>query len=268
MCATCGCSELVHDHDHTHDHDHDHDNDHDHDHDHDHEHDDHDHDHEHEHRVKQLEIDVLAKSRRLAADNRAFLKARGVRMINLMSAPGAGKTTLLERTVSDLKNEIRIAVIEGDQSTTLDADRIRRAGAPSVQINTGAGCHLDPHMVRHGLEDLRVEPGMLVIVENVGNLVCPALFDLGEELRIVLLSVPEGDDKPLKYPHMFATADVVLLTKVDLLPYVPFDVARCEAAIREVAPQAKILHVSHVSTKTELTSFYDEVLRKRSGQPS
>jgi hydrogenase nickel incorporation protein HypB len=189
-----------------------------------------------------LEIDVLEKSRRLAESNRRWLVEQHLFMLNLMSAPGAGKTTLLERTVRELAAPI--FVIEGDQATSVDADRIRNAGAAAVQINTGAGCHLDPHMVRHGLEDLSPKPGSIVVVENVGNLVCPALFDLGERERVVLLSVPEGDDKPIKYPHMFAAATLVVLTKIDLLPYVPFDVERFTNAVRQVNAKAPILQVS------------------------
>jgi len=230
MCITCGCESAVHEHEHDHEHD-----------------DDHDHEHAHRTRVLRLEVDVLDKSRREAEKNRAWLREHGVLMLNLMSAPGAGKTTLLERTIRELGAELTISVIEGDQATSFDADRIRRAGAASVQVNTGVGCHLDPHMVHHGIADLAPSRGGVVIVENVGNLVCPALFDLGEEERVVLLSVPEGDDKPLKYPHMFAAASIVLLTKVDLLPYVPFDVERFTGAVREVNPRANVLHVSALS---------------------
>lgn len=216
MCTTCGCEEATHEHDHHHH--------------------DHGHDHDHEHVV----IDVLAKSRRLAADNRAWFRDRGLAVVNLMSAPGAGKTTLLEHVARAMP----IHVVEGDQATAIDADRVRAAGARAVQVNTGVGCHLDPHMVRHAVEDLRAERGSLVIVENVGNLVCPALFDLGEAARVVLLSTPEGDDKPLKYPHMFADASLVVITKSDLLPYVSFDVSRCRA---HLPAKAKVMELS---TKT------------------
>ena len=223
MCPTCGCSAETHDHDHEHDHDHAHG------------------DHAHG-KTLTLEANVLAKSQRLADQNRGWLQRHGVAMVNVMSSPGAGKTTLLEALVR--KTSRPVMVIEGDQATSFDADRIRAAGARAVQVNTGTGCHLDPHMVAHALEDLAPPRGALVIVENVGNLVCPALFDLGEGARIVLLSTPEGDDKPKKYPHMFASASLVVVTKSDLLSYVPFDLDRCRAALAEVCPRAEILTLS------------------------
>jgi hydrogenase nickel incorporation protein HypB len=218
MCTTCGCEEAVHDHDDQHHHDHHHDH----------------------HEILDLEIDVLEKSKRLAADNRAWLAKRGVTMLNLMSSPGAGKTTLLEKTAKHRE----VLVIEGDQATSFDAERLRAAGAKAIQVNTGAGCHLDPHMVRHALEDLDPPRGSIVFVENVGNLVCPALFDLGEKERVVILSTPEGDDKPLKYPHMFAAASLLVLNKIDLLPHVPFDVERFTRFAREASPKASILRLS------------------------
>src|SRR4051812_33989864 len=161
-----------------------------------------------------------------------------------MSSPGSGKTTLLERTIADLAGEWPVYVLEGDQETTVDAERIRAAGATAVQVNTGAGCHLDAGMVARGLAALDPPDGALMVIENVGNLVCPALFDLGEQARVVVMSVPEGDEKPLKCPHMFATADVVLLTKTDLLPYVTFDVDRCAGHVRAVNPRAEVLPMS------------------------
>ncbi len=171
-----------------------------------------------------LEVAVLAKNDELAARNRAWLTEHGVTALNLMSSPGAGKTTLLERTIAASGRPV--TVIEGDQETLFDAERIRRAGARAVQVNTGAGCHLDAAMVARALETLRPEDGSILFIENVGNLVCPALFDLGEQHKVVVVSVTEGDDKPLKYPHMFAAADVVVLNKTDLLPYVDFDADR------------------------------------------
>jgi hydrogenase nickel incorporation protein HypB len=206
------------------------------------------HDHPHDQgagaRTVLLEQRVLAHNDDLAAETRAALARDGIVAVNLMSSPGSGKTTLLERTVRDLGGPRPVAVLEGDQETTLDGERIRATGAPVVQINTGAGCHLDAAMVARGLHELRPAPGALVFVENVGNLVCPALFDLGEAARVVVMSVPEGDDKPAKYPHMFRTADLVLINKVDLLPYVSFDLARCTERIRRLAPLAEVLPIS------------------------
>jgi hydrogenase nickel incorporation protein HypB len=191
-----------------------------------------------------LEQRVLAKNETLAAGNRAWLAARGILAVNLMSSPGAGKTTLLERTVRDLAGRRPVSVVEGDQETMLDADRIKRAGCPVVQVNTGAGCHLDAEMMRGALTALSPGAGSLILVENVGNLVCPAMFDLGERSRVVIISVTEGTDKPLKYPYMFAAADLIVINKIDLLPYVDFDVARCEEYARSVNPDVRVLTVS------------------------
>ena len=194
-----------------------------------------------------LEERVLARNDALAARNRTDLAGRGVVTVNLMSSPGSGKTTLLERTVRELSAVRRIAVVEGDQETLLDAARIRAAGCPVVQINTGQGCHLDAAMLSRAVAELDPPAGSLLFVENVGNLVCPALFDLGETVRVVIMSTPEGADKPAKYPHMFRTADLVLINKVDLLPYVQFDPQRCAEAIRGVNPGARLLLVSATS---------------------
>jgi hydrogenase nickel incorporation protein HypB len=205
----------------------------------------HDHPHPHEHepgRTVLLEQKVLARNDELAARNRAWLAGRGILAVNLMSSPGSGKTTLLERTVRELGGGV--AVVEGDQETAFDADRIRATGSPVVQVNTGSGCHLDADMVAAALRALDPAAGSVVFVENVGNLVCPALFDLGEGARAVVMSVTEGADKPLKYPHMFRTADVVLLNKVDLLPYVDFDPAAFTAALARVLPDPTVLPVS------------------------
>ncbi|MCV2487927.1 hydrogenase nickel incorporation protein HypB [Geodermatophilus sp. YIM 151500] len=189
-----------------------------------------------------LEQQVLGRNDALAARNRADFAARGLVVVNLMSSPGSGKTTLLERTVREVGRPV--VVVEGDQETVVDAERIRAAGVPVVQVNTGSGCHLDAAMLQRGVAELDPPDGTLVVVENVGNLVCPALFDLGETRRVVVMSVPEGDDKPGKYPHMFRTADLVLVNKVDLLPYVTFDLPACVAQLRRLRPDVTVLAVS------------------------
>jgi len=197
------------------------------------------------HRVKVRVVeDALDANNTIARANRADFDAHDVTVINLMSSPGAGKTTLLERTVREVGSEIPIGVIEGDQATLRDAERMRAVGCPVVQVNTGSGCHLDAAMIDAALHRLDPPPHSLVVIENVGNLVCPALFDLGERLRVVLMSVTEGDDKPLKYPHMFHASDVMVLTKADLLPHVEFDVARCREFAQRVNPRLTILELS------------------------
>ena len=247
MCRTCGCSDdsqakltdlqtgatvpltdgHTHDHGHTHGHHHD------------------GHDHHHGHGTTiELEQAILAKNDRLAERNRGWLAGRNILALNLVSSPGAGKTTLLERTLRDLGGELALHVIEGDQQTLNDARRIQAAGGRVVQINSGTACHLDAAMVGRGLQQLDPPPGSVVMIENVGNLVCPALFDLGEHAKVVIVSVPEGDDKPVKYPHMFRAGTLMLLNKVDLLPYVSFDVDRCREYARQVNPGLRILHVS------------------------
>jgi len=206
---------------------------------------DHDHAHAHEDATRTHTIDlqqrILAKNDHLAQHNRHWLAQRGVMAVNLMSSPGAGKTSLLERTIRESGKTI--TVIEGDQETLFDAERIRAAGAKAVQVNTGSGCHLDATMVQRALEELQPEEG-IVFVENVGNLVCPALFDLGETRRVVVISITEGDDKPLKYPHMFSAADLVVVNKIDLLPYVEFDLARLARDARKLQQDIEILPVS------------------------
>ena len=187
---------------------------------------------------------ILAKNDHLAQHNRDWLVARGIIAINLMSSPGSGKTTLLERTIADLRGQRQLCVIEGDQETTFDAERIRRAGARAVQVNTGAGCHLDAPMVQRAIASLNPDQGSLLMIENVGNLVCPALFDVGEQAKAVIISVTEGDDKPLKYPHMFAAADLVVVNKIDLLPYVDFDLDRLTRDARRLKPDVEVLAVS------------------------
>jgi hydrogenase nickel incorporation protein HypB len=194
--------------------------------------------------VVELEAQVLAKNDALAARNRAWFAGREILAVNLMSSPGAGKTTLLERTIRDLGHELALFVLEGDQATANDGARIRAAGAPVVQINTGTGCHLEADMVARGLMELKPPPGAVVLIENVGNLVCPAMFDLGERAKVAVLSVTEGEDKPLKYPHMFRAAEVMILNKIDLLPYVDFDAERAVACAREVNPDITVLRLS------------------------
>jgi hydrogenase nickel incorporation protein HypB len=257
-----------HEHEHPHSHEHLHDPDHPHSHEHSHEHlhdPDHPHSHEHSHespssqvpggvlepirisrpgKTIQLEQELLAKNSQLAERNRGWLAGRNILALNLVSSPGAGKTTLLERTIRDLGRDLAISVIEGDQETARDAERIRSAGCRVVQINTGTGCHLDATMLARALQQLDPPMGSVVFIENVGNLVCPALFDLGERAKVVIASVTEGEDKPIKYPHMFRASELMLLNKVDLLPYVQFDVDRCVDYAREVHPGLRVMPVS------------------------
>ncbi len=277
MCVICGCGEgdvaiaevgaagsaaHVHRHadgtTHSHDHGHDHDPGHDHPHEHGHEHDHgHAHDHSrHPHNLSvpgrdtqtiALEAAVLGKNQALAERNRGWLAGRGVVALNLMSSPGAGKTTLLERSIRDLQGKVDIAVVEGDQATTNDAERIRATGARAVQVNTGTGCHLEADMLGRALDLLQPAAGSLLIIENVGNLVCPALFDLGEQARVVIFSVTEGEDKPLKYPHMFSTADALLLSKIDLLPHLRVDLSKMIDNALAINPKLKVFPVSAYS---------------------
>ena len=277
MCTTCGCGAGEvriegqapgHDHEHGHAHDHvhadgtthSHDHGHDHGHEHSHAH-PHEHDHAHEHseaaqhshapgvsnkRMVQIEQDILAKNNAYASENRQQLAERGIFALNLVSSPGSGKTTLLCKTITLLGAQ-PLAVIEGDQQTSQDAQRIRATGAPAIQINTGKGCHLDAHMVGHAMGQLRLQIDSLLMIENVGNLVCPAAFDLGEAHKVVILSVTEGEDKPIKYPDMFRAASLMLLNKIDLLPYLDFDVAAAIAYARQVNPQIRVIQVSATS---------------------
>jgi hydrogenase nickel incorporation protein HypB len=198
-------------------------------------------------RTVQVEQDILAKNNAYADANRKRWTERGIFALNLVSSPGSGKTTLLVRSIEMLKGRLPLAVIEGDQQTSNDAERIRATGAPAIQINTGKGCHLDAHMVQRAFERLVVPDGALLLIENVGNLVCPAEYDLGESHKVVILSVTEGQDKPLKYPNMFAAADVMVLTKIDLLPYVEFDAGMCVEYARRVNPDIEVLQLSAVS---------------------
>ncbi len=257
MCTTCGCGtgELTidgkaHEHGHEHGHGHGHSHGHSHGHGHGHGH-DHDHGPAHSHaagipeaRAVAIERDILAKNDQEANANRRDFSQRGIFALNLVSSPGSGKTTLLVETIRRLGADFPIAVIEGDQQTSRDAERIRATGAKAVQVNTGKGCHLDAHMVRHALEKLAPASDAVLMIENVGNLVCPAAFDLGEAHKVVVLSVTEGEDKPLKYPDMFAAADLMVLNKCDLLPHLAFDADLAEANARRVNPSISILRVS------------------------
>ncbi|MGH3910026.1 MAG: hydrogenase nickel incorporation protein HypB [Pseudonocardiaceae bacterium] len=261
MCATCGCSGSAviedlgrgHEHEHAHEHGHGHGHGHGQEHGHGHA--------EPETRTVTLEEAVLARNDALAERNRTWLGQQGILAVNLMSSPGAGKTTLLERTIRELGAQLHVSVIEGDQETVLDADRIRATGAPAVQINTGSGCHLDAEMLAGGLRTLEPPEGSLVLVENVGNLVCPALFDLGEQARVVITSVTEGAEKPRKYPHMFRTATLVLLNKIDLLPYVDFDVDTFLAGARAANPGVEVLQLS--ATRGDGVDAWYDWLRAR-----
>jgi hydrogenase nickel incorporation protein HypB len=195
----------------------------------------------------EIEQDVRAKNDRLAEKNRALFAARNVATFNFTSSPGAGKTTLLQALIKQIGGRFPLAVIEGDQETARDADRIRATGAPVVQINTHTGCHLDAQMINAAVTALDPPRGSLLLIENVGNLVCPALFDLGERAKVVIFSVTEGEDKPLKYPHMFRAAGVVVVTKIDLLPHLDFDLDECLANLRRVNPELRIFQISSKS---------------------
>ena len=259
MCTVCGCGEgethigcRAHSHEHV---DHHHEHQHSHDHGHHHHDDAHTHDYSqgpaHAHvpgmsqsRMVQIEQDILGKNNEYANQNRRWFADHGILTLNLVSSPGSGKTTLLTRSINDLKVQMNLAVIEGDQQTDNDAERIRETGVRALQVNTGKGCHLDGHMVGHALETLKPDDGCVLFIENVGNLVCPASFDLGEAHKIVILSVTEGEDKPIKYPDMFHAADLMLLNKIDLLPHLNFDVDKCIEYAQRVNPGIKVIQVS------------------------
>ncbi len=198
-------------------------------------------------RMVQIEQDILGKNNAYATENRQYFAEHGLFAVNLVSSPGSGKTTLLVKTIADLAGRFPVAVVEGDQQTSNDADRIRATGAPAIQVNTGKGCHLDAHMVGHALERLNLPDDGLLMIENVGNLVCPAAFDLGEAHKVVILSVTEGEDKPLKYPDMFHAADLMILNKVDLLPHLDFDVEQCIEYAHRINPKLEVLKVSATS---------------------
>lgn len=223
MCATCGCSG---------DHHHEHKG---------------DHPHQDQKTIIDVERDVLHHNNLLAERNRGYFDAKNILCLNLVSSPGSGKTSLLEKTLTDLKNELDFVVIEGDQQTTNDADRIHATGTKVTQINTGKGCHLDSHMIFHALQGLKPKENSVLFIENVGNLVCPAMFDLGEKERVVIMSVTEGDDKPLKYPDMFHTSTLCIINKTDLLPYVPFDINKAKENAKKVNHKLDIIEVSCTS---------------------
>ena len=267
MCTTCGCGheengvtitkigEDHHHHHHSHGNGHDH-----HHHGHDHHH-HHHHHHGHDHHsgmkdVVELEKDILHKNNLMAERNRGYLEAKNILALNLLSSPGSGKTSLLERTINDLKERYPITVIEGDQQTSNDANRISATGAEVVQINTGKGCHLDADMIHKAIHQLKPAGNSLLMIENVGNLVCPAMFDLGESLRVVIISVTEGDDKPIKYPDMFHTADLCIINKIDLLPYVQFDVEKSKEYARRVNHHIEFLELSATSGEG-LSAWYE-----------
>lgn len=250
MCDTCGCGSdevKIHDRhlDHTHDHNHNHTH-------------NHEHSHSHDHKsvlfstardinpkkVISLNLDILSDNNSLAHANRKFFTDWKVLSINLVSSPGSGKTSLLEKTIKALVATRKISVIEGDQQTLLDATRIEKSGAPAIQINTGAGCHLDARMVDAAVKKLAPDKDSILFIENVGNLVCPAMFDLGEFKRVVVISVTEGEDKPLKYPYMFQSSHLCLINKSDLLPYVDFDVNKCIEYARSLNPNLEFILVS------------------------
>ncbi|MCX7155110.1 MAG: hydrogenase nickel incorporation protein HypB [Rhodocyclales bacterium] len=285
MCTTCGCGtgEVKIDGEHAH-HEHDHVHADGTTHSHDHEHaagDAHEHSHSHQHghryapahshapgvstkRMVQIEQDILAKNNAYAAENRQRLAERGIFTLNLVSSPGSGKTTLLCKTIEMLKGKELVAVIEGDQQTSQDAERIRATGAPAIQINTGKGCHLDAHMVGHAMGKLELPADSLLMIENVGNLVCPAAFDLGEAHKVVILSVTEGEDKPIKYPDMFRAATLMLMNKCDLLPYVSFSVPRAIEFARRVNPGIEVIEVS-ATTGAGMDAWLEWIARGAAG---
>jgi hydrogenase nickel incorporation protein HypB len=216
----------------------------------------HDHSHSHGKKIVDVEQDILQQNNLLAERNKGYFDAKNILALNLVSSPGSGKTTLLEKTLTDLKGQVEFAVIEGDQQTTNDADRIHATGTKVTQINTGKGCHLDAHMVLHAVQGMKPKNDSVLFIENVGNLVCPAMFDLGEKERVVIISVTEGDDKPLKYPDMFFTSTLCIINKIDLLPYVPFSVEKVKENARKINRNLPIIEVS-CTTGAGLQEWYD-----------
>ena len=248
MCGTCGCGsdsngptilkpgEHKHTHEgHTHEHgDHHHDS---------HTH-SHDHNHDHKHKVLEIEQDILQNNQVLAARNRGYFEAKNIFALNMVSSPGSGKTSILERTLADLKDEIPFYVIEGDQQTLNDANRIDALNIPVIQINTGKGCHLESDMIFDAVKNLDVKNDAILMIENVGNLVCPSMFDLGENKRVVIISTTEGEDKPIKYPDMFHTSDICIINKIDLLPYLNIDIDKLKNYALQVNPNLQFFEIS------------------------
>jgi hydrogenase nickel incorporation protein HypB len=251
MCSTCGCggpegeAKILKPGEHNHSHDHHHGHDH-----------LHSHDHHHTKSILEIEQDILNANNLAAERNRGYFEALNITALNLVSSPGSGKTTLLETTIKDLGSELPIAVIEGDQQTTNDADRIAELNIPVRQINTGKGCHLDGERIRRAYQDLKPAQNSLLMIENVGNLVCPALFDLGEQYRIVIISTTEGDDKPLKYPDMFAHSHICIINKIDLLPYVQFDTNQLKSNALRINPSLSFFEVS-ATTGEGMTQWFN-----------
>ena len=255
MCGTCGCGSDnngptilkpgEHKHSHSEQHHH-HEDEHSHSHNEHHHHDGHSHEHSHDHKHKVLEIeqDILQNNQLLAARNRGYFEAKNIFVINLVSSPGSGKTSILERTLADLKSEIPFYVIEGDQQTLNDANRIDALNIPVIQINTGKGCHLESDTVFDAVKKLEIKDNSILMIENVGNLVCPSMFDLGEKKRVVIISTTEGEDKPIKYPDMFHTSDVCIINKIDLLPYVTIDVNKLKNYALQVNPNLQFFEIS------------------------
>ncbi len=263
MCDSCGCGQpgkeptILKPGEHPHHHTHTHDGvEHSHDHDHDgHHHHTHDHDHR-QYRKVEIEQDVLGKNNLLAERNRGYFEAKNILALNLVSSPGSGKTSLLERTIREQGKNLSFFIIEGDQQTMNDANRIKEAGAPVVQVNTGEGCHLDADMVNKAVKKLEVKDGSILMIENVGNLICPAMFDLGESSRVVIMSVTEGEDKPLKYPYMFQTSNLCIINKTDLLPYLDFDLGQAREYAQQVNPKLEFIELS-VKTGEGMDQWYD-----------
>jgi hydrogenase nickel incorporation protein HypB len=265
MCETCGCGNpegyKIHDphHNHNHDHDHLHEDDHDHHH----SHDDHYHSHNHPHQqVVNLNIDILSANNLTASMNRRFFEGRKVLCLNFVSSPGSGKTTILEKTIAGLIPSNKLYVIEGDQQTFIDAERIEKAGAPALQINTGSGCHLDAHMIEEALKKFDIETNSILFIENVGNLVCPAMFDLGEYKRVIVISVTEGEDKPLKYPLMFESSHLCIINKSDLLPYVDFRPGELIKNAKSVNPKLEFITLS-AKTGEGMNIWYEWIISQR-----